>query len=185
MPGPEALLNPGKKEGDVLVLKSSNDIVEAYQWVGSKQCWDKIGDVVYSTTNSSKQMFEGKEYDYVFKIDIEDGKPPLSLPYNVSENPYSVAQSFIHLNQLPISYLDEISNFIIKNSKGVTLAQSLSTGDPLSGTDLSSLKQVSSLVRNVLGFFEKYIAIVIFKYIHIPISFRLNILPLKELILKD
>ena len=29
-------------------------------------------------------MFEGKEYDYVFDVDIGDGQPSLKLPYNGS-----------------------------------------------------------------------------------------------------
>ena len=31
-----------------------------------------------------KQLYKGKEYDYVFDVDIQDGVPPLKLPYNVS-----------------------------------------------------------------------------------------------------
>ena len=29
-------------------------------------------------------MYQGKEYDYVFDVDIKDGAPPLKLPYNVT-----------------------------------------------------------------------------------------------------
>lgn len=31
-----------------------------------------------------KSLYEGKEYDYVFDVDIKDGVPPLKLPYNVN-----------------------------------------------------------------------------------------------------
>jgi PFU (PLAA family ubiquitin binding) len=31
-----------------------------------------------------KQLYKGKEYDYVFDVDIQDGVPPLKLPYNVA-----------------------------------------------------------------------------------------------------
>lgn len=31
-----------------------------------------------------KQLYQGKEYDYVFDVDIQDGVPPLKLPYNVT-----------------------------------------------------------------------------------------------------
>lgn len=34
--------------------------------------------------SSRKQLYEGKEYDYVFDVDIQDGVPPLKLPYNVN-----------------------------------------------------------------------------------------------------
>lgn len=31
-----------------------------------------------------KQLYEGKEYDYVFDVDIQEGVPPLKLPYNIT-----------------------------------------------------------------------------------------------------
>lgn len=31
-----------------------------------------------------KQLFNGKEYDYVFDVDVQEGAPPLKLPFNVS-----------------------------------------------------------------------------------------------------
>lgn len=31
-----------------------------------------------------KQLHDGKEYDYVFDVDIQEGAPPLKLPYNIS-----------------------------------------------------------------------------------------------------
>ncbi len=30
-----------------------------------------------------KQLYNGKEYDYVFDVDVEEGAPPLKLPYDV------------------------------------------------------------------------------------------------------
>src|ERR1700677_4456059 len=66
----------------------------------------------------------GVEYDYVFDVDIEDGKPPLKLPYNLSQNPYEAATKFIENNKLPISYLDQVANFITTNTQGATLGQS-------------------------------------------------------------
>lgn len=29
-------------------------------------------------------MYQGKEWDYVFDVDVQDGVPPLKLPYNAS-----------------------------------------------------------------------------------------------------
>lgn len=62
-----------------------------------------------------------QEYDYVFSIDVEEGKPPLKLPYNVTEDPWAVAQSFIEQHNLSPAYLEQIADFIVKNSKGATL----------------------------------------------------------------
>jgi phospholipase A-2-activating protein len=40
--------------------------------------------VVDAVGSSRKTPYEGKEYDYVFDVDIKDGVPPLKLPYNVN-----------------------------------------------------------------------------------------------------
>jgi phospholipase A-2-activating protein len=53
------------------------------QWDASSG-WQKIGDVVDAVGSSRKQLYEGREYDYVFDVDIKDGVPPLKLPYSVN-----------------------------------------------------------------------------------------------------
>jgi phospholipase A-2-activating protein len=59
----------------------------------------------------------------VFDVDIEDGKPALKLPYNLSQNPYEAATKFIQDNELPMSYLDEVAKFITTNTQGATVGQ--------------------------------------------------------------
>lgn len=44
----------------------------------------QIGEVVDAVGSGRKQLHEGKEYDYVFDVDVQEGVPPLKLPYNVS-----------------------------------------------------------------------------------------------------
>jgi phospholipase A-2-activating protein len=63
-------------------------------------------------------MYEGKEYDYVFDIDIEDGKPPLKLPYNLTENAWDAARKFLEKNELPLSYYEQVANWLTENTKG-------------------------------------------------------------------
>ena len=58
-----------------------------------------------------------------FDINIEDDKPNLKLPYNVTQNPYDAATKFLQDNELPMSYLEETANFIIKNTQGATIGQ--------------------------------------------------------------
>ncbi|TFK42378.1 WD40-repeat-containing domain protein [Crucibulum laeve] len=120
LPGPEALTTPGKKSGEVKMIKNG-DLVEAHQWDSVNFTWQKIGDVVDAVGQGRKQLYQGKEYDYVFDVDIQDGVPPLKLPYNVSENPYSAAQRFLESNDLPLTYLDEVVRFIEKNTAGVNI----------------------------------------------------------------
>jgi phospholipase A-2-activating protein len=54
------------------------------QWDNSSLSWKKIGDVVDAVGQGRKQLYQGKEYDYVFDVDIQDGVPPLKLPYNAT-----------------------------------------------------------------------------------------------------
>lgn len=54
------------------------------KWDSANSTWQKIGDVVDAVGSGRKQLYQGKEYDYVFDVDIKDGVPPLKLPYNVS-----------------------------------------------------------------------------------------------------
>ncbi|GAA5879981.1 hypothetical protein JCM8547_004831 [Rhodosporidiobolus lusitaniae] len=130
LPGPEALDQPGRKEGDVKMVKTIGGTVEAYQW--SAGAWQKIGEVTDAVGSSRKQLYEGREYDYVFDIDLGTGGPNLKLPYNANENPYAAAQRFLFAHEMPMQYIDEIANFIEKNTGGVALGGQGNT-DPFTG----------------------------------------------------
>lgn len=126
--GKEGLLNPGKNEGEVKMIRTEINTVEAYQWSANE--WIKIGEVVGSAGSTSKKLYNGVEYDYVFDVDIKDGEPALKLPYNVTENPYDAARRFLEQNELPMSYLDNVANFLIKNTEGVDLTNQAPAQDP-------------------------------------------------------
>lgn len=134
LPNKDALNMPGKKEGETKLIKDGESIL-AYQWSNAKFEWIKIGDVV-GTANankdpSQKQEYEGKLYDFVFSVDIQEGAPPLKLPYNIDQNPYLVAQQFIDKHELTQAYLDEIANFIVKNSQGAKQQGSQQRSQPV------------------------------------------------------
>ena len=88
----------GKKSGEVKMIRNGDNVeayqvfinysslcyIEASQWDSIRQSWEKIGDVVDAIGQGRKQLYQGKEYDYVFDVDIKDGAPPLKLPYNVT-----------------------------------------------------------------------------------------------------
>lgn len=120
LPGAEALAQPGSKEGQTKMVKNG-DVVEAHQWSAASQQWVKIGEVVGGVGSGQKKLHEGKEYDYVFDVDIADGVPPLKLPFNLSENPYAAAQRFLEKNDLPQQYIDQVVKFIETNTQGVSL----------------------------------------------------------------
>ncbi|KAG1658919.1 Phospholipase A-2-activating protein [Nymphon striatum] len=133
LPSKEALFEPGKKDGQTKMVRDGASI-SAYQWSASDQQWKKIGDVVGA---NNKTMHEGVEYDYVFTIDIEEGKPPIQLPYNLDEDPWFAAQKFIDKHNLSSVFLEQVANFIVENTKG-TAGSSQSTSsnvvsDPFTG----------------------------------------------------
>lgn len=137
LPGPEALLQKGR-EGQTKMIRQPDGKIICYEWSNGK--WNSLGDVVGAaggTQNTSgKTLFEGKEYDYVFSVDISDSAPPLKLPYNIGEDPWMVAQSFIHKNELPQAYLEQVANFVIKNSENAIVIETTASNsfqDPFTG----------------------------------------------------
>ena len=122
----------GTNEGQQQIVKKHGQPT-VYSWSMQEQQWIEVGQVVDSAGTGGKATHNGKQYDYVFDIDIEDGKPPLKLPYNVTQNPYETATKFLQDNELPISYLEETANFITKNTQGETLGQQ--SGPPPAGAD--------------------------------------------------
>lgn len=125
LPGPEFLQQKsGTKEGQVVMIQESDGSVTAHQWSQGSQSWMSVGTVVDAVGSSGKKTsYLGKDYDYVFDVDIEDGKPPLKLPFDLSQNPYEAATKFIQDNELPMSYLDQVAGFITTNTQGATLGQ--------------------------------------------------------------
>lgn len=105
---------PGQKDGQTKMVREGNGVV-AYSWSQTQQQWQKIGDVMGATggttETSGKQLHNGIEYDYVFAVDIEEGSPPLKLPYNIGQDPWHVAQKFIHDNGLSQLFLDQVIQF--------------------------------------------------------------------------
>ncbi len=125
LPGPEFLTQKsGTKEGQVVMVREANGSVGAYQWSQGAHEWLSVGTVVDAVGSSGRKVdYAGKSYDYVFDVDIEDGKPPLKLPFDLSQNPYEAATKFIQDNELPATYLEQVANFIITNTQGATLGQ--------------------------------------------------------------
>lgn len=137
LPGPEFLTQrSGTKEGQVQMVRELNGNVSAYQWSAGASQWVNVGTVVDSAGSGGRKIsHKGKEYDYVFDVDIEDGKPPLKLPYNLNQNHYEAARKFIDDNELPLTYLDQVANFIVQNTQGATLGQSSAQGADPWGSD--------------------------------------------------
>ena len=136
LPGPEALYEPGARDGQQKMVRTG-DQVSVHSWNMADQKWDKIGDVVGAAggeKNSGKKLYNGKEYDYVFDIEIDEPKSTLKLPYNLTDSPYMAAQQFIDKYDLSQFYLDEIAQHIVKNTPGQSLGTASGGNfDPLTG----------------------------------------------------
>ncbi|EDO34111.1 predicted protein, partial [Nematostella vectensis] len=140
LPGPEALLRPGKRSGQTIMVRRGQT-VECHQWNDIEGKWDKIGEVVgapgsegTAASSSNKTMYKGKEYDYVFSVEIQEGKPPLKLPYNVTDDPWVAAHNFLEANDLSQMFLDQVVSFIQKNTANVTIGPPGSACDPFTGS---------------------------------------------------
>ncbi|KAI5843423.1 WD40-repeat-containing domain protein [Morchella snyderi] len=129
LPGPEALQQQGKKDGQVIMIHNEGN-VEAHVWSSQTRSWTNVGSVVDAIGSGRKQLYKGKEYDFVFDVDFQEGAPPLKLPYNASENPFDAARKFLEDNELPMTYLDTVGNFIVTNAKGVELGRGQDRGGP-------------------------------------------------------
>lgn len=50
-----------------------------------------------------------------------------------TENPFTAAQRFLEKNDLPLSYLDQVVQFIEKNTGGISLGGNDDYVDPFTG----------------------------------------------------
>lgn len=131
--GERTLLDqPGTHEGATCVVHDGSRR-EVYRYSTHAQAWKRIGQITEAAGASQKKMHNGQAYDYVFDVDVEDGAPPLKLPYNANENPYEAAQRFLSTYELPATYLDQVVQFLEKNTQAVGLAPPPAAADPYTG----------------------------------------------------
>jgi phospholipase A-2-activating protein len=160
-----ALNQPGVKDGQVKTVKEDNGKVFAYQWSVVSLKWECVGEVVVNPAESQQptggpgtssmmaphKMVDGVHYDYVFDVDVQDGVPPLKLPYNKNENPYEAADRFILANSLPMSYREQVVQFIIQNTGGQAAAAAPATPaiDPTANFDPYAREQAVVALHHV------------------------------------
>jgi len=67
LPGPEALLKEGRKDGDTKMIREG-DKVSCHSWSATERKWSKVGDVVGASgatqNTSGKVLHEGKVNKY-------------------------------------------------------------------------------------------------------------------------
>ncbi|PNW78780.1 hypothetical protein CHLRE_09g389912v5 [Chlamydomonas reinhardtii] len=122
-----ALSQPGAKDGEnKFIRNSATGEVAAYSWDAKAFQWEKIGVVVEGPAGGAggapgarpKKFHAGKEWDYVFDVDIAEGMPPRKLAMNEGDNEYLVASRFIEENELPPYFAEQIVQFIVQNTGG-------------------------------------------------------------------
>lgn len=144
LPGLDSLKVPGTSDGQTKVIREGDNGV-AYSWNMREQKWDKIGEVVDGPEDSLKRtVLDGKEYDYVFDVDIGDGEPIRKLPYNRSDNPYDTADKWLLRENLPLSYRQQIVDFILENTGQKTFSFDPTFRDPYTGSSAYLPAEISS-----------------------------------------
>ncbi|XP_058069145.1 uncharacterized protein LOC131218555 [Magnolia sinica] len=145
LPGLEALQIPGTSDGQTKVVREGDNGM-AYSWNARDQTWDKIGEVVDGPEdNMNRAVLDGVQYDYVFDVDIGDGEPIRKLPYNRADNPYDTADKWLLKENLPLSYRQQIVEFILQNSGQKDFALDTSFRDPYTGANAYIPGQPSNL----------------------------------------
>lgn len=78
--------------------KSCHAALHVSELPARRGAWDRIGDVMPGPEQGAGgqvqvggKMHGGREWDFVFDVDVEDGQPVKRLPYNRHENPYDAA----------------------------------------------------------------------------------------------
>lgn len=132
-----ALSTPGKKDGENKIVKTKDGKAEVYMWSASDERWTKVGDVVDDPDGGAPQSsgaVHGKNYDFVFDVELSEGGRKEKLGFNRGENPYTAAQRFIDDNELDQEFLDQIAQFIEQHVPPDAIAAvGGSLSDPLTG----------------------------------------------------
>ena len=134
--GPEAMVDVGKLDGQIMMIRRGNK-VEAHQWTAAEGHWVKIRDLPGGESgegaSEGKKTYRGKEYDYVFDMELGEGTPPLKVPFNNGDDPRMAAYNFLQDSDMPPVFLDLVAKFITEKTKHVAIGpQEVQYKDPLS-----------------------------------------------------
>ena len=111
-----ALLTNGTSDGQTKVIKENSGGIAAYAWSAATMSWERLGEVTgVGEGGGGKKSYQGKDYDFVFDVDIQEGAPTLKLPFNIGDNPYTSAELFLENNARDPGYREQVVNFIVQN----------------------------------------------------------------------
>lgn len=133
---PMALTQSGSRDGQTIVVREGAAAI-AYSWSEQRSEWEKLGEVVagpQDTMAVGNKQHANQSWDYVFDVDIADGALVKKLAANMGEDPYTVADRFLEQEQLPLSYREQIAQFVVDNSRGgITHSTPSFSADPFTG----------------------------------------------------
>ena len=127
----DALLEPGAREGQQKFVLDSAGVKWLYQWTSATQSWEKIGEITGQDNSGAalgKKYFEGKEWDYVFDIDIQGATA--RLPFNRGDDPWMTAHLWLGKNDLDPGFLEQVAQHIITNTPGNVPSAGAVNSDP-------------------------------------------------------
>eukprot|EP01006_Ploeotia_vitrea_P026526 TRINITY_DN59499_c0_g1_i1.p1 TRINITY_DN59499_c0_g1~~TRINITY_DN59499_c0_g1_i1.p1 ORF type:complete len:849 (+),score=80.33 TRINITY_DN59499_c0_g1_i1:49-2547(+) len=139
LPGPEALAADGDRDGQIRMIKRPDyPTGEVYTWSQLERKWKKTGDLMDDPNEvPEKKELNGKYYDQIIDVAVDDGTANMRLGYNNGENEWEAAQRFILENAdrgVRQDHLAQIAEFISKNVGGSTMEFNANqNSDPLTG----------------------------------------------------
>ncbi|MBW0572781.1 hypothetical protein O181_112496, partial [Austropuccinia psidii MF-1] len=149
----------GSSDNIVRVFTRSQERLAQHNELQSFEESVKASSVPSATVGNIKKTDLPSVMTLLSRKDIQDGVPPLKLPYNVSENPYTVAQKWLVKHQLPDSYVKQVVQFIDKNTSGVAIGSQYSGADPLTNSywpNSSQAAKTSSIGQDPLTGYTSY-----------------------------
>uniref|UniRef100_A0A7S3CVC5 PFU domain-containing protein n=1 Tax=Palpitomonas bilix TaxID=652834 RepID=A0A7S3CVC5_9EUKA len=115
------------KEGETKVVNNEGR-AEAYEFKAGS--WELIGEVMPDGGDAEQGGQVADDGAFECKVDIEEGKPPLTLRHPKGGDPAATAEDFVARNGLNPSYVQQIIDFI--NQHTAPLGEGGAT-DPLTG----------------------------------------------------
>lgn len=111
-PKQDVLQVPGNKDGKSILIQKNNKVY-AYTWNQDKYEWILQGEMIGKVNETEKKTYNGKEYDKVIQVEIDEGNRTVDLPFNVDDDPEIVAKEFQKKHNIyDNSYEEKIIEFI-------------------------------------------------------------------------
>eukprot|EP01126_Amoeba_proteus_P036704 TRINITY_DN3746_c0_g1_i24.p1 TRINITY_DN3746_c0_g1~~TRINITY_DN3746_c0_g1_i24.p1 ORF type:complete len:589 (-),score=136.01 TRINITY_DN3746_c0_g1_i24:144-1910(-) len=127
LPTIEALKIDGTKDGQMQPIQVDG-VPYLFVWKSSTRKWEPYGRIVSGPTDDGSevlsslpqeetQWLDGEEFDYVFDVQVSDGKQ-YKFGYNVGESVWEVADKYIGKYKLKDYWKHDIAQFLLKNTLG-------------------------------------------------------------------